>query len=69
MNKGYALHQMKQYQDAITVFDRVIALEPNNTAALLNKGYDQIAVGITLDLLRPMIVFSQLNLITAKPPL
>jgi tetratricopeptide (TPR) repeat protein len=38
INKGIALLIVGKYNEAINLFDKVLALEPNNTLALTNKG-------------------------------
>ena len=41
-NKGLALDSLGQYDEAITYFDRVLAIEPNDYYALYGKGFSLI---------------------------
>ena len=37
-NKGVALGKLKNFDEAVASFDKVLALKPNNTKALSEKG-------------------------------
>lgn len=37
INKGLALYVLRKYQEAISLFDKALAIEPNNTMILINK--------------------------------
>jgi tetratricopeptide (TPR) repeat protein len=37
INKGLALYGLRKYQEAISLFDKALAIEPNNTMILINK--------------------------------
>ena len=37
-NKGDALYDLGQYQEAIGYYDKVLAIDPNDVYALINKG-------------------------------
>ena len=37
-NKGLALNQIKKYSDAVTCFDKILEMNPNDAKALNNKG-------------------------------
>ena len=37
-NKGSVLDELGKYQDAITWYDKVLAIDGNNTKAMYNKG-------------------------------
>ena len=44
-SKGFELNNMGKYQEAIEAFDRVVDMDPSNTAAWNNKGYALINLG------------------------
>jgi len=37
INKGLALYNLGQYDEAIDYYDKALAIDPNNTLALTNK--------------------------------
>ena len=47
VQKGVFLFNQNRYNDAIAAFDRVLAVEPNNTYALNQKGLALFTVGRT----------------------
>ncbi|MBL8643132.1 MAG: tetratricopeptide repeat protein, partial [Rhodospirillaceae bacterium] len=50
-NRGIALNDLKQYDNAISDFDQAIALQPQNAEANYNKGRAQFAAGRSVDAL------------------
>ena len=44
-NQGLALNQIKKYQDAITCFDRVLQIKPNDAPAYNNRAIAMAEIG------------------------
>src|SRR5829696_8198169 len=45
LEKGNSLYQQGEYQEAITWFDKVLAIDPSNVNALNNKGVALYSLG------------------------
>ena len=46
-NKGMALIKLQRYGEASDVFDRILAIDPNNVGGLYNKGVTLKKIGYT----------------------